>query len=943
MPFFGKNKSAKTDEPKRRSIFGTLFNPEIGVSLRPLSENATAFTHLLALIFASNGLFPKNHPALLGVEGARLSLSGIFETAWRDLSFTKEGLPKVILFFAVTGTLIFSILAVITFLLFMALGSAHAQNNSTSFFTPPDTTNDLAQGWLNFLFNNQPLPTSIDTNNTIFTQYTGVQQALISALAFYSNAILILAAVILFYHLVAMVVETAHHGQVMGKRANQIWAPIRLVFAIGLLVPVGSAGLNSGQYIVIQMAQWGSGLASQVWNIFTNKSFAYVPPPTPNVQGVAENIVAIAACVQVMNAINTSVTAQNVSLGSGATVSQQSITLGTGQTGYSYQTSPSSVLGNNVCGSVTFTPANTAQGGNQLLATLASDVQSAYATAYAAAYNQAVTDVSPYFTAVPPNFLYNGDAPSAWKDIVGDVATTFQTSLSSQLSSAVSSLGSASNTTTEQGLGWIAAGAYFNQVAYTQGAIEQIITDGLPKVSPPALENIMKEDSIQSKQISPQYKLATDALNALIEWERTPPPSANSMVTNPNQSTSCDDSFTKHIGQELKDFLIVAKQQFDNKQFSVIDTLARFADYTAAINCVWHPANYNAQGTPTGELTIGFQLNGYDVFAELGRLGHANLNTAYDLLNQIVVVDVAAGVASGAGGAIQQTGKGLAALFGGALVMGAGAAQVAGGILGFLGLIFFACGFTLAYFLPLIPFIKFFFNAVSWIATVLEAVVMVPLIALAHINPEGDGLPGASAKSAYFFILNIFLRPVLMVFGLICGFLVFMTAVAFLNTLYMTAVAGALIGTDVGNNNHLVVSRLIFSIMYVVLLYIAANNSFKLIHAFGDNALLWIGQNPHRRESFGEAEDLGKLMPAVSGYAGQQVFSQAQGISGKIASGTKGLLSSTGRERMAGEAPAKPPEFDAAKNKQLTESLTGLGASKSEIDGALKGTPKAGK
>jgi conjugal transfer/type IV secretion protein DotA/TraY len=47
----------------------------------------------------------------------------------------------------------------------------------------------------------------------------------------------------------------------MGKRANQIWAPIRLVFAIGLLVPI-NGGMNSGQYIVIKVAELGSGMAS---------------------------------------------------------------------------------------------------------------------------------------------------------------------------------------------------------------------------------------------------------------------------------------------------------------------------------------------------------------------------------------------------------------------------------------------------------------------------------------------------------------------------------------------------------------------------------------------------------------------------------------------------------------------------------------------------------
>ena len=69
-----------------------------------------------------------------------------------------------------------------------------------------------------------------------------IQSALQHALSIYSGAVLVLAGMILLYHLLGMVAETAHTGKPMG-RANQIYAPIRLVLAIGLLVPM-AGGLN---------------------------------------------------------------------------------------------------------------------------------------------------------------------------------------------------------------------------------------------------------------------------------------------------------------------------------------------------------------------------------------------------------------------------------------------------------------------------------------------------------------------------------------------------------------------------------------------------------------------------------------------------------------------------------------------------------------------------
>ncbi len=115
-----------------------------------------------------------------------------------------------------------------------------------------------------------------------------------------------------------MTVETAHSGRVMGERGNQIWAPIRLVFAIGLLVPVGGgpagcngggAGLNTGQLLVVTIAQWGSGLASNVWSgpngflqaMTQNITYGYAMPPIPPVQKQVQDALAMYACQYAYN------------------------------------------------------------------------------------------------------------------------------------------------------------------------------------------------------------------------------------------------------------------------------------------------------------------------------------------------------------------------------------------------------------------------------------------------------------------------------------------------------------------------------------------------------------------------------------------------------------------------------------------------------------------
>ncbi|MBL4589836.1 MAG: hypothetical protein JKY11_07160 [Alphaproteobacteria bacterium] len=93
--------------------------------------------------------------------------------------------------------------------------------------------------------------------------------ALHAMFSFYSTGLLIIGILIVIYYAIAITVETAQTGTPFGKRFNSVWAPLRLVVAIGLLVPLGS-GLNSAQYIVLYSAKMGSNLATNGWLTFNN-------------------------------------------------------------------------------------------------------------------------------------------------------------------------------------------------------------------------------------------------------------------------------------------------------------------------------------------------------------------------------------------------------------------------------------------------------------------------------------------------------------------------------------------------------------------------------------------------------------------------------------------------------------------------------------------------
>jgi conjugal transfer/type IV secretion protein DotA/TraY len=108
-----------------------------------------------------------------------------------------------------------------------------------------------------------------------------IQAGLIAILSYYSYAMLVIGSFLLLYYLVRIIAETAHTGR-PGGRANQLWAPIRTVLAIGMLIPL-STGLNSGQMIVLNLASEGSALASNTWTVFLGALSGNLVNSTTNV------------------------------------------------------------------------------------------------------------------------------------------------------------------------------------------------------------------------------------------------------------------------------------------------------------------------------------------------------------------------------------------------------------------------------------------------------------------------------------------------------------------------------------------------------------------------------------------------------------------------------------------------------------------------------------
>ena len=215
-----------------------------------------------------------------------------------------------------------------------------------------------------------------------------------------------------------------------------------------------------------------------------------------------------------------------------------------------------------------------------------------------------------------------------------------------------------------------------------------------------------------------------------------------------------------------------------------------------------------------------------------------------------------------------------------------------------------AIGFVTAYYIPVLPYMIFTFGAMTWLITVIEAMVAAPIVALGVTHPEGHEAFG-KGESAIMILMNVFLRPAMMIIGYIAAIALSFVSVWLINAGFATAmnflgdttVSG---GTsyDWGSNlakgakpvdytNWASVYAFFFSVLIYTTMYLTAvTKSFMLITYLPDKVLRWIGGQPESigTESSQWAEEGKQKVEKAGGdtmKASQQMQSQLSGAAQK--------------------------------------------------------------
>ena len=677
---------------------------------------------------------------------------------------------------------------------------------------------------------------------TVLTANQTIMNAMFSE---FNKALLVLAVIIIMYTLIMSIVHTAHEGEFLGKKFDSLWVPIRSVTGVALLAPMPTIGYSVIQVFFMWIVIQGIRAADVLWDrvldyIMKTGTVVTAPSPSLNADGIgtAKSVLAKAVCLQR--------DAENYGLKSGVSPNFYERADASGNVlkqGYNFDFFPP----NNVPGSSGGTSAtNEMYNCGQLEweapdAPNLSDLQKEKDQALSEGMVEAVDALN----KVASTYVFDNKNLPIYDSQTNPVLNAAIV-IKNKLFNVQATSENVSDINTEliaaKDYGWIYAGAYYHVIASYTDSRNDLLTIS---VQSPTDLGVSQDPTLDPAD--------QNFVNDLASIASSPD------ISMPNNLGAWGASSAS--GSWMFKVMRIVYIPF-NYIVSIFTSLitGQASEFTTSPN---DPHSLPLMKFFAGEgeyVTV-------DPLIRLQQLGENILSavTGFYILGIIYLL-----------GFVFYTGW-CSALTPVATLMQGAYRYIVNPIIWLLGLLFMS-GLSLAVYLPLVPYIIFTFTAIGWMIAVIETMIAAPLVALGVTNPD----PGSHsqvfgrAEPAIQLITNVFLRPSMMIFGLIGGMLLTFVAVDLLNNSYFF-----FIGTVAEQKGMDPLRFIMFLVMYIVLMVAIVNRTFSLIHLIPDRVLSWIGWQGQ----------FGAYSEGMEGIA-KQGF---QSLSGKVSSAT-GKAASMGSE-----------------------------------------------
>lgn len=672
-----------------------------------------------------------------------------------------------------------------------------------------------------------------------------------SIIGFFNVIVLVIGGLMFFYNVTVGVLQSAHEGEVLGKGWSSLWAPIRVLFAVGLLVPVPNyGGYNLAQVGVAYVVKGSTNIATEVWkesvNLILRDGIPIASSQTRFSTDAIRSLYDNAACMALLNyQYGPNGTNSNRSVGYDLTNNAQVVAFGALRTDGYRQAFPRFVANTyvyngdrrenpGICGSFS-TPDVPAYILRVLDENPDSTIAQEIMTKYVEGHRDLLIEVSRQIT--DELVIGTGAAAPIRDDVfdsimqpalftnelreISEFANLALNALAQELRAMANSADGHGSVTqglrdritggdscTRQSLsadnadaqpsrcygeGWIGAGSYYTTLARMNAEINSL-TAAQPTVQGPLYLNQGHPSGIT------QGQFISDNGGAGFFW------GLNS------------------VGERLPSSEEAAR------------VLSRYADLysssaypLAALGFNMLTADIINANSDVGVSTEGF-LN------QIGRwMGDGIQNVQAGLLK---FFDPANSVGGDPMMGLIATGNMLIIL--GFVLLGASmiGVRVAVVMVPFFSVIF-AAGATLTFVLPLMPFFYWVLGVTGYFLLIAEAIIAVNLWALAHMRMDGDGISGAAGQKGWLMLLALLMTPVLMVFGFLLGMGIFRVTSSLISSGMFYAVSG------ISGASSWIVSLMgiiAFSILIVSAYIFLLERSFSLISEFPNRVMQWMGE-----------------------------------------------------------------------------------------------------
>lgn len=872
----------------RAQFLRYTLTPELRPRIAELFTRGFAhIPYLIALLYSAVGLLPAGHPYLQAENMGRFGVRHVVAEAANRLTLSWRNADQIAMFFVIlAGVALIAAQIVMLPMAFMLSFTPAGAQSAFEMVTTPNPDQDVAFMLLDLIFGVEGIFGSCVSTGSGCTDVHGqtvlaglgnypqpIHHALHYLLGVYSAGIVIVAVFVTSYFVAAVVVETAQTGTPMGKRFTQAWVVPRLLLAIGLLIPM-SSGLNSGQYIVLYAAKYGSGLATNGWVQFLEtledesqgqNMDLIARPNIPEVGTVLQFYHVAATCKEAYEAADESLDIKPYLVrGVSHNVPYMEVA-GTGydemvkfadgarrvfiRFGEADKDENPMEKGHvkPLCGELVF----------ELTDPRPSDEASAGALIMQAGYWAMLQDLwADQFVA--PNYpkeTTKAEMPSLADDSIPQTLTEdrkrelvakYQARARRALAAAISAELSANDSTISQAFkdkGWGFAGVLYNYVAEKGGRIATAVYAMFaPSHYPELMERVCEKRRAADQSVG--FGIA--CFNPVLA-------NGKMVELTPTETEMIAPMYAAAYDWSRGDTTAMAQRNPSSN--GIIEFIHMIFGTEGLFNM-----RENANAHPLAQLTM---------------IGRSLVESA------VRNIGYGVGMGGGVAGLLKMVG-----FDGGGAMLGA-----VGGFMVTIATVAMSIGFLLFYIVPFLPFMYFFFGLGGWVKGIFEAMVGVPLWALAHIRIDGEGLSGKAAKDGYFLILEIFLRPILLIVGFLAGITIFSAMVLTLNETFDLVVVN-LTGfsereslddpsfTDIEFYRSYI-DVFFFTVVYAVTVYMMAMASFKLIDLIPNNILRWMGVSVKTFND--EQESPAEKMMQSASVGSQQAFSSVgKGLGGVV-------------------------------------------------------------